>query len=128
MRSSFVTAASSSGCEAPKGWAAVSMPGKPPGVYRSCEPFTLARPSELAQIADVRVEDTARHVHKVIELLVAKPVVDRAAFLSRVDHVLHPQDGQLLRYGRSLDTECRHQLAHALLAVPEQLQYPDSHR
>src|SRR5438552_7863508 len=42
-RSSLVTAAPPHGRQAPTGWAAASTSGKPPGVYRSCEPFTLGR-------------------------------------------------------------------------------------
>jgi hypothetical protein len=40
----LVTAAPPHGRQAPKGWAAASIPGKPPGVYRSCELFTLVSP------------------------------------------------------------------------------------
>src|SRR5438552_11253597 len=45
-RSSLVTAAPPHGRQAPTGWAAASTSGKPPGVYRSCEPFRLVASGE----------------------------------------------------------------------------------
>src|SRR5438552_12591891 len=60
-RSSLVTAAPPHGRQAPTGWAAASTSGKPPGVYRSCEPFTLAR-DRLRQVEAVPVAVFAVHV------------------------------------------------------------------
>lgn len=76
----------------------------------------------------MRLEDLSGHVQQFVDLTIPKSVKDDVALPARIDQVLHPQDGQLLRNGRALGRHGQLHLGNTLLPLAEKLEDSDSGR
>jgi len=93
------------------------------------EPLLARLPLELSQhrlcVNKVVIEDFPGHRQQFRDQSIAQRILHRGAHLACGDDVFCPENGELLRYQRLLETERFLQLLNAVLPGSEDLKNPD---